>query len=324
MKRAFLLPSILLLEVILFLAAGSPSQNSISELSRYAHNFLSEVLAQSVPLLLLACGMTIIMMAGGIDLSPAAALVLVAAVMGEFSGGSAFWYTAIPVGLLVALLLGLFNGALVGFLGIPPIIATLGTMIFFRGLCFVVLGDDETEVFISVPGYDHLGSVKGASFIFLPTILLFLGWLRFSAWRLELLTIGGNPVASLYAGIRVERRWLQAYLVMGVFYFLAAVSFTARNSAVSASSLAGLELQVIVAVILGGTSVQGGRGSLIGTIWGVLIIAVLEEGLREAAVWGQSYFSFKISHLRYLVLGALLVFAVWLNQRSETGLKRMV
>ena len=134
-------------------------------------------------------------------------------------------------------------------------------------------------------------------------------------WRQEILTLGGNRAAARYAGIPVPRRQIQAYGLMGVLAFLAAMTFTARNGSVNAGVLAGLELQVIVAVVLGGTRVQGGVGSLGGTFLGVLIIAVLDEGLRSSVAWGERYLPFKISHLQYILLGGLLVFGVWLNTR---------
>lgn len=125
--------------------------------------------------------------------------------------------------------------------------------------------------------------------------------------------LGGNRVAARYAGIAVTRRICEVYALMGLLAFTAALCFTARNSSVSASSLTGLELQIIVAVVLGGTRVQGGGGSLIGTFFGVLFIAVMDEGLRGATVWGDQNLPFKISHLQYLLLGVLLVVGVWLN-----------
>ena len=100
---------------------------------------------------------------------------------------------------------------------------------------------------------------------------------------------------------------------MGVLAFLAALCFTSRDGSVIASSLTGLELHVIVAVVLGGTRVQGGSGSIIGTIFGVLFIAIMDEGLRGAAIWGSTNLPFKFSHLEYVLLGVLLVFGVWLN-----------
>lgn len=131
--------------------------------------------------------------------------------------------------------------------------------------------------------------------------------------------LGGNPIAARYAGIPTDRRTVQVYMLVGLLAFLAALTFTARNSSVSASSLTGLELQVIVAVVLGGTRVQGGAGSLLGSFYGVLIIAVMDEGLRGAAQWGAAHLPFKISHLEYILLGLLLIGGVWLNSRDQSG-----
>jgi ribose/xylose/arabinose/galactoside ABC-type transport system permease subunit len=91
--------------------------------------------------------------------------------------------------------------------------------------------------------------------------------------------------------------------------------FTARNGAVNASTATGLELKVIVAVVLGGTRVEGGRGSLLGSVLGAFLVAVLDDGLREAKGWSDEHLPFEISHLRYLLLGLLLVVGVWLNTR---------
>jgi ribose/xylose/arabinose/galactoside ABC-type transport system permease subunit len=152
----------------------------------------------------------------------------------------------------------------------------------------------------------------------LLTFIILAFWLNRSRWLREILMLGGNPIAARYAGIPVSRRILQVYSLVGLLGFLAALTFTARNSSVSASSLTGLELQVIVAVVLGGTRVQGGAGSLLGTFYGVLIIAVMDEGLRGAAKWGTEHLPFKISHLEYVLLGLLLVVGVWLNSREKT------
>jgi len=265
--------------------------------------------------LLLAFGMTLVLMTGGIDLSVGSMVALVSCLMASSGGAASFWWTAMPLGLALAFLLGLTNGALIAGLDIPPIIATLGTMIFYRGLCFVVMGDLEKAPFVAVPAYAWLGQFLGAV-VLVGAVSLAGGWFfQRSRWRRELQMLGGNLVAARYAGIPVTRRICQVYALMGVLAFLAAISFTARNSSVSASSLSGLELRVIVAVVLGGTRVQGGAGSLTGSFFGVLIIAVMDEGLRGAAVWGEQHLPFKISHLQYLLLGMLLVTGVWLNTR---------
>ena len=325
MKRAAILVLVLLVEVAVFTAISGREFNSVSGAAAYFVSYVRDLFVQSAPVLLLAFGMTIILITAGIDLSVASMAALVGCVMGSFAGGANFWWQAIPAGLAVGLGAGALNGLLVARFDVPPIIATLGTMIFYRGLCFVIMGDLEKSPFLEVPGYGAIGSFAGAAGLIIGVFLL--GGLYFSnsVWRRELLMIGGNRIAARYAGIRVERRLLQTYCLMGIMAFLAALCFTSRDGSVIASSLNGLELHVIVAVVLGGTRVQGGRGSIIGTIFGVLFIAIMDEGLRGAAVWGARNLPFKISHLEYVLLGVLLVFGVWLNNvlqaRASSGQK---
>jgi ribose/xylose/arabinose/galactoside ABC-type transport system permease subunit len=313
--RLWILPALLLLEIAFFTWIGGQTFHSWPGAARYFQHYFGDLIAQSAPVLLVAFGMTLVLMTAGIDLSVGSMVALIAAVMAAFSGGPHFWWTAVPAGLSLGLLLGLTNGGLVAFLNVPPIIATLGTMIFFRGLCYVVLGDLERAPFLEVPNYEWMGQFAGAAL--LTGIVFLLGgfYFYYSRWRREILMLGGNRIAARYAGIPVTRRLCQVYGCVGILAFLAAMSFTARNSSVSASSLTGFELQVIVAVVLGGTRVQGGAGSLWGTFFGVMLIAVLHEGLRGAATWGAQNLPFKISHLEYILLGMLLILGVWLNSR---------
>jgi ribose/xylose/arabinose/galactoside ABC-type transport system permease subunit len=320
--RRWLLPILLLVEIALFTSVSGQSFPSAAEAASYFRSYVADLLVQSAPVLLLAFGLTLVLMTAGIDLSVGSLVALTACVMSSFAAGPNYWWTAVPIGLGLALLLGFTNGALIAWLDVPPIIATLGTMIFYRGLCFVVMGDLEKSPFLGVPGYEGFGQFLGAGILVALVFLAGGGWFQRSRWRRELLMLGGNRIAARYAGIPVTRRVLEVYSLVGLLGFLAALVFTARNSSVSASSLTGLELQVIVAVVLGGTRVQGGSGSLSGTFFGVLIIAVLDEGLRGAARWGDQHLPFKISHLQYVLLGALLLFSVWLNTRpANTGRK---
>jgi ribose/xylose/arabinose/galactoside ABC-type transport system permease subunit len=318
MKRAAILLLILLLELAFFTVLSGKQFNSPTELLTYFRSYLADLFVQSAPILILAFGMTIVLMTAGIDLSVASIVALVACVMSSFAANDNFLWTALPAGLAVGLAAGLLNGILIARFDVPPIIATLGTMIFYRGLCFVIMGDLEKSPFLDVKGYHIFGEFSGSAALIL--LVFVLGGLYFthSLWRRELLMIGGNRVAARYAGIRVERRTLQVYLLVGFLAFLAALCFTGRNGSVSASALSGLELHVIVAVVLGGTRVQGGNGTIIGTIFGVLFIAIMDEGLRGAAIWGARNLPFKISHLEYVMLGLLLVFGVWLNNFLQT------
>jgi len=319
--RRAILPLLLLAEIAFFTAVSGVTFRSPGDFTHYFASYLGDLMAQSAPVLLLGFGMTLVLMTAGIDLSVGSMTALVAAVMACGHGGASFWWQAVPLGLLLGVLLGLANGALIAWVNIPPIIATLGTMIFFRGLCFVVLGEAEKSPFIDVPGYERLGQFFGGALVVGLVYLVAGGGFTRSRWRREVLMLGGNRVAARYAGIPVARRLIEVYGLVGLLAFAAALCFTARNSSVSASSLTGLELKVIVAVVLGGTRVQGGSGSLVGTFFGVLFVAVLDEGLRGAATWGDQHLPFKISHLQYLLLGALLVAGVWLNTRWASAPK---
>ena len=318
MKRAAILLLILLAEIAFFTALSGKQFASSGELVIYFRSYLADLFVQSAPILILAFGMTIVLMTGGIDLSVASIVALVACVMSSFPATENFLWTALPAGLAIGLAAGLLNGFLIARLDVPPIIATLGTMIFYRGLCFVIMGDLEKSPFLEINGYHTFGEFSGSAALILFVFVLGGIYFTYSLWRRELLMIGGNRIAARYAGIRVERRALQVYLLVGFLAFLAALCFTGRNGSVSASALSGLELHVIVAVVLGGTRVQGGNGTIIGTIFGVLFIAIMDEGLRGAAIWGARNLPFKISHLEYVILGLLLVFGVWLNNVLQT------
>ncbi|MBU6401252.1 MAG: ABC transporter permease, partial [Verrucomicrobia bacterium] len=241
MKR-LALPAILVVEVAVFNAIGGEHFHSAAGALRYFAEYGGDILAQSAPVLLLAFGMTLVLMTAGIDLSVGSLVALVACAMASFPGGTAFWGTAIPVGLVLAALLGLANGLLIAWLDVPPIIATLGTMILYRGLCFGVMGDLEKAPFLDVPGYGWFGQFTGAALLVAVVYLLGGPYFHHSRWRRELLMLGGNRVAARYAGIPVTRRLCEVYAVVGLLAFLAAVGFTARNGSVSASSLTGLEL----------------------------------------------------------------------------------
>jgi ribose transport system permease protein len=279
--------------------------------------YLNDLVVEAAPILVLAFGMTVVLMSGGIDLSVGSMTALVACVMSTFEPGRQFWLTAVPIGLAVGASLGLFNGLLVAAFDVPPIIATLGTLFFYRGLCDAVLKGTKPSPFIDVPGYGRLGELAGALAIVACVLVLGGGWFRWSRWRRDILMIGGNRVAARYAAIRVNRRLIELYTLSGILAFIAAVCFTAHDGSASAASYNGLELQVIVAVVLGGTSVNGGRGSILGSIVGVFLVAVLAEGLRAggSVFWIQERLPFKFNNLRFLLLGALLLIGVWINTR---------
>lgn len=311
--RHLILPLILILEFFYFAEDCGVSFDSTDQFFQTSLWFFEDVIRQIAPLLILSFGMTIVLMTAGIDLSVASMMALIACLMSIFDMPesadkisetfTSFWYTAVPLGLLIGLTCGYFNGFLIARLDIPPIIATLGTLFFYRGLCNTIMKGDENAPFYKVEGYSWLGEIQGVLVI---TGLLFLagGFLfQKSRWRREILMMGGNRVAARYSGIPVHFRTEQVYCFVGFLAFLAALCSTSKEGSVTASSYMGLELQVIVAVVLGGTRVDGGYGTIIGSIWGVLIIAVLQEGLRGISM----------TTLEPILLGVLLVCGVWVN-----------
>jgi ribose/xylose/arabinose/galactoside ABC-type transport system permease subunit len=318
MKRA-LLPVLLLAEMAALAPVSGVRFTSWHTFWQTSDAYLEALFVQASPMLILAFGMTIVLMSGGIDLSVASMTALVACVMSLFNPGARFWLTAVPVGLLLATALGLFNGVLVALLDVPPIIATLGTLFFYRGLCDVVLKGTEHSAFLDVSGYGRLGELSGSSL--LTGVLFLVGgtWFHRSRWRREVLMIGGNRVAARYAAIPVSRRLIELYTLSGILAFLAALCLTGHDGSANAASYKGMELQVIVAVVLGGTSVNGGRGSLVGSIIGVFMIAVLAEGLQAASgvFWIQDHLPFKLHELSPVLLGTLLLAGVLISTRPS-------
>lgn len=314
--RQFLLPFLLTVEFGWVLWNSQIPLDNSSLFFRVLGGTLEDVLVQAAPLLVLSLGMTLVLMTAGIDLSVGAMTALVACIMATFSGGETFWITAVPVGLIAGIALGVFNGTLIARMDIPPIIATLGTLFLYRGLCYVVLSEGKTSsVFNDVPGvgvlpkYQWFGEFPGAVLMALGFLTVAGFWITRSRWRREILMVGGNRIAARYAGIPVDARLLQVYTLMGGCAFLAAFIATARDGAVSPNWREGLELQVIVAVVLGGTRVSGGFGSLIGSVWGVLLVVVLDQGL---SMIGQS-------EKQPLMLGLLLILGVKINTNWLEG-----
>jgi ribose/xylose/arabinose/galactoside ABC-type transport system permease subunit len=290
---------VLLIELGVFLPYSGVRFDSWPSFRYGIGDYASQILVVTAPLLVLSLGMTVVLMTAGIDLSVGSMVALIAAVVSTFDDPAAFWWKAAPVGLAVGLGLGALNGLLIARLDMPPIIATLGTLIFYRGLCSVVLREREN---ISVVP-EWLGSFPGAAIIAAAVVVVVGGYFVRSRFSREVLMLGGNRIAARYAGIPVERRLVQVYTLMGLLAFIAAMSAMAYDSAVNASWQTGLELKVIVAVVLGGTRVDGGKGSVWGSVLGVFLIAVLDDGLR----------AMHRSDLMLILLGPLLVLGVWLN-----------
>lgn len=254
---------------------------------------------------LIAIAMTFVIATGGIDLSVGSILGLVAILLGVF------WQNVglpLPVAIVAAIaagtLAGFMNGVIITRFRVPPLIATLATLALYRGLAE---GISQAR---SVRGYPDWFYVLGQRQVLdVPTQL----WILFAAaiiaaiilaytrWGRTVYAIGSNEIASRFSGLRVEATKLALYTASGFAASLAAVIFVSRVSTTRSDMGSGIELDAITAVVLGGTSIFGGRGTIVGTIIGLCLIQALKNGLSLAGVKGDG---------TIMLIGAVLILAI--------------
>jgi ribose/xylose/arabinose/galactoside ABC-type transport system permease subunit len=308
-----LLPFASLLLVVIILSAWKPAQ-FLSMAN------LSNVLRRSSVNAIIGVGMTAIIISGGIDLSSGSMLALAgmagAWVMLKLGGNSPTlpqMLIGTGIGTLAGGACGLLNGLAITQLKLPPFIVTLGTMSAFRGISFV-MNDGEPY---NVPGYVFLGngeilgmpaSVVIAAVIVVLAILV----LRYTPLGRYTYAIGSNREASFHAGVNVNWNLTVIYTLAGLLVGFAAMIATSRT--ISAQPTAGynLELDVIAAVVIGGASLNGGRGTVLGTMIGTLLIGFLRNGCTLVGIRTE---------VQLIVIGAIIIIAVAVDQMARTRAK---
>jgi ribose/xylose/arabinose/galactoside ABC-type transport system permease subunit len=281
-----------------------------------AENF-SNVLSRSSYSGIVAMGMTAVIISGGIDLSVGSMMALCGMVGGFVMTQNGNVAAPTPglmvlgtlVGVGMGLLCGLLNGALITLLNLPPFIVTLGTMSAFRGISYVM----NNGMMFDVPTYTFLGEgrfldVPVNVLIFLMVVLLAFSLLRYTPWGRYTYAIGSNRQAAYHAGVNVNRTLIAVYTLTGLFVGLAAMIATSRTVSAQPTAGVNLELDVIAAVVIGGASLSGGRGTVIGTITGTLLISFLRNG---CTLLGIS------TNIQLVVIGALIIAAVALDQAAR-------
>lgn len=227
---------------------------------------------------ILAAGMTIVIISGGIDLSIGSVVAISGALGAGVMASGAGWFTGILVTLLIGLTFGITNGLFIAYGQLPPFIVTLATMALARGFTQVYTGGRAITVLnpsFQWFGHGYVGSIPVPVIIML--VIYGLGYFFFKHTKLGRLVyaVGGNEQACRMAGIRVNRVKVAIYGINGVLAGLVGVVLTARLFSAQPTAGVAYEMDAIAAVILGGTSLSGGRGNIGGTIIGALIIGVL-------------------------------------------------
>lgn len=280
-------PSAALLALLVINGVSQPRFLRITLQDGELYGTLITILRDSAPLMLVALGMTIVIATRGIDLSVGAVMAVSGAVAltiidgSSDPGGVGTVLVAIVVALLVSLVLGVWNGFLVSVLGIQPIIATLVLMLAGRGVALLITGGFITTVNSAPLKYVASGYLTVLPFAFFISVaaIAVIGLVeRRTALGVLTEAVGINPEASRLAGVRSRGIIWGAYIVSGVLAGLAGVIYASNTMAADANSAGMLiELYAILAVVLGGTSLSGGKFSIAGTVIGVLIIQTLNS-----------------------------------------------
>lgn len=269
---------------------------------------LSVILNQVSVNAILAFGVTFVIISGGIDLSLGSLLAVCGVVVallsqqGEFPLAFAFLLT-----LVVGVLMGAFNGVVVVLTKVPPFIVTLGTMTIGRGLALLLSNGrpiSDLNESLNILGSGTVGGIPIPILFLIGSFIICQMILTKTVFGRYVKAIGGNEMAAFVSGVRVNRIKIYVYMLSGFFAALAGILLTARINTGQPNAGLGFELDAIAAVIIGGTSTRGGKGTITGTLLGVLFIGVINNGLdliNVSAYWQQ------------VIMGGIIILAVVLD-----------
>ena len=232
---------------------------------------------------LIALAMALLIISGEIDLSVAAIVALASTMMGMAVQAGAGTPVLVLIGIAVGFGCGAFNGLLVTRLGLPSIVVTIGTMSLFRGIAFIILGDQAYK------GYPQSFAFFGQGYVwwvfsfelalFLVAALIYWFVLHRTSFGRRVFAIGNNPVAAQFSGVRVGRIKFILFCLTGLMSGIASVLITSRLGSTRPSIAQGYELEAITMVVLGGVSILGGAGSILGVVLAAFIMGLVTFGL---------------------------------------------
>ncbi len=259
---------------------------------------LVNILVQSSATVIIALGMTFVILIGGIDLSVGSIVALSGMVFALLLSNSFSVWVAVGISITVALLIGLINGIAVSIGKIPPFIATLAMMGVARGIALLLSDGRSVSVFgEKLPLSSDFSIAVTVGVVFVLCLL----FIKFTAWGNHIYAIGSNKNASRLSGLRVKRYETAVYVICSLLAGVASIILVSRLN--SAQPTAGMfyEMDVIAAVVIGGTSLSGGKGSVSKTLWSALLLGVIANGLSIMNI---------SSYVQQIVVGVLLGMAV--------------
>ncbi|GGY18356.1 ABC transporter permease [Paludibacterium paludis] len=262
---------------------------------------------------LIAFGMTLVILLGGIDLSVGSMLALSSVGIASLIRAGLDPMLATLLGVLAGALMGLFNGLVISKGKVAPFIATLASMTILRGLSLVVSNGSPITGFDS-PAFSMLGGGYVGGFVPVPVVWMLLMFALFwfvlkkTVFGRHVYATGGNEESARLSGVRVDRIKLWVYTVSGAMSAMAGVILTSRLNSAQPTAGTGYELDAIAAVVLGGTSLTGGRGWIFGTLVGALLIGVLNNGLNLLGV---------SSFYQQVIKGVVILLAVLIDRGSK-------
>jgi fructose transport system permease protein len=280
----------------------------------FTPSYLGTITQQNAVVGVLAIGQTLIILTAGIDLSCGAIMIFTSMVMAKLSFEQGLsGPLALLLGILVSAIAGAFNGLLITRIKLPPFIVTLGSLGIFTGLTLLYAGGrtiSRTEMAPELKWLGHTFNLGGfrvtsAVFFMLGLYAIFAYVLRYTAWGTHVYAIGDDPDAARLAGIQVTRVQLSVYAIAGVIFGLAGWTLIGRGGSASPNNGVDANLDSITAVVIGGTSLFGGRGRVIGSLIGALIVGVVDSGLSVAKI-DPAY--------KTMTIGALIIVAVAADQ----------
>jgi len=275
---------VLLALIVLVVALSFLGQNFLS--TRNIFSILRAVSFEGIA----ALGMMLAMITGGLDLSIASNMALSGIVVSLLMTSGVPVLPAILIAVLAGMAIGFINGLIITRIGLGPIITTLAMLSVVRGVAFMVT---KGLPVVNLPasftwlGQGMIGGVIPVPILFfLATAILIHLLQRYTVFGYQLYATGGNAVASRYSGVQTKKITMLAYILSGALGALGGILLIARLGVAQPSIASGYELAIVAAVVIGGTSLDGGIGSVLGTVLGVLIIGVIRNGLVLANIGG--------------------------------------